>query len=462
METQIKTKKNKGLSSLALLAFFGTVAVCTILSSVIIINGLKIERLQTEQLILEKAYRINVVISKLLYKTNSLSALVIHGNGNVDDFDRIAPLIADDPAVFNVIVAPNGIVSNVYPLTDGNDAVIGWDYFSEAAGNLEAIFAMDSMDLVLAGPFISAQGSKILTGRLPVYIETPDGKNEFWGLVSVGLNFPLALDDVELDIFKNMGFYYELWRINPDTNERQIIAGFFDHKSNKNNYIEKHIPLFNADWYLRVWPIPVWYTYPQNLIIIISGLIISLLVLFVMQNNHELKQIKSTLENIARTDSLTGIYNRRHFMEESQINIERLKRSNLNDSYIILFDLDRFKNINDTFGHNTGDKVLTETAIRIKALIRPYDLFARYGGEEFVIFASKIEKDNVIEMVERLRLCLCENVFTFDNVSLNVSASFGIAFLENYDLKKTIHNADEALYTAKRSGRNMAVFNDKS
>jgi diguanylate cyclase (GGDEF)-like protein len=224
--------------------------------------------------------------------------------------------------------------------------------------------------------------------------------------------------------------------------------------------MERYVPVSNADWYLRVWPIRMWYNYPQNIAIIIASLLISLIVLFVTQNNYQLKQMKFVWESEAKSDPLTGIYNRRHFMEISGMNIERARRLNA-DCYIILFDLDKFKDINDTHGHVVGDKVLIETTVRIKDFIRPYDLFARYGGEEFIIYASDIDKDSIARMVERLRLSLCDAKFEFEGVSLFLSASFGVALVDDYDINSAMTHADYALYTAKKRGRNRTVFWDE-
>jgi diguanylate cyclase (GGDEF)-like protein len=451
-------KKLIKLSKTAILSFFVSLVLCSSIIIITIINRGNVEKLQMEHLILEKTIRINEVVSRLLYKTNSLEMMVIQGDGNLDNFYRIAPSIVDDPAILNILVAPDGIVSNVYPL-ENNQAVLGLNFFSEGAGNREAIAAKDSGRLVLGGPFQLIQGGYALVGRLPVYIDTLDERQKFWGLVSVTLRFPQALDGAELNILNTQGFAYELWRINPDTDEKQVIASDYEHAGSNPRFIEKHVPVINADWYLKVWPIRIWYSYPENLILIIAGLLISILVLFVVQNNRELKRMGTVLEDMAKCDPLTGIYNRRHFMEYSKIDMERSRRAE-EECYVILFDLDKFKSINDIHGHIIGDNVLIETTSRIKAIIRPYDLFARYGGEEFIIYASGANKNSITDLAERLRLSICEKKYEYESVSLNSSASFGIACIYECDINKAILHADKALYTAKNEGRNRVVFWD--
>jgi diguanylate cyclase len=176
-----------------------------------------------------------------------------------------------------------------------------------------------------------------------------------------------------------------------------------------------------------------------------------------VQNNRELKRMGTVLEGMAKCDPLTGIYNRRHFMDSSKTDMERARRAK-EDCFVILFDLDKFKSVNDMHGHIIGDNVLIEVASRIKSIIRPYDLFARYGGEEFIIYASGADKNSISNLAERLRLSVCDKKFEYENVSLNSSASFGIARIDECDINTAILHADKALYTAKAEGRNRVVF----
>jgi len=455
--TENKPKSNsKGISILALGSFFVSIAFCTFLISATIINRTNVTKLRTEQQIFERTHRMSDTISKLLYKTQALAAIVIQGNGSTDSFDIIAPTIVDDPVIKNVILAPDCIVTKVYPLA-GNENILGWNYLSDREGNKEAIAAMEKGELVLGGPIDTVQGGKAIFGRLPVYIDTPQEKHKFWGLVSVTLKFPEVLESAELEIFSTYGYSYHLWRLNPDTNEKQIIACSSEDKFMNTRYIEKKVQILNAEWCLRVSPVLLWYHYHENIALVIAGFCISLVVLFVMQNNYELKNVQIIFEMMAITDPLTGIFNRRHFLEIVRINIEKARRHKEN-CYFIMFDIDKFKNVNDTYGHQIGDKVLMDVTARIKADIRPYDLFARYGGEEFIIFTAGISKTEVCDMTERLRLSICCRKFEYDDISIDCSASFGIAHMFDYNLDKAIKHSDEAMYTAKRNGRNCVAY----
>ena len=167
---------------------------------------------------------------------------------------------------------------------------------------------------------------------------------------------------------------------------------------------------------------------------------------------------KSKLENSANIDALTGIYNRRYFEGAAAKMAEVAAKSDVM-AFVIIFDIDHFKKINDTYGHPAGDKVLKMVAEIVKHSFRSNDLFARYGGDEFILFLFNLSKTTVCELIERIRKKINETLIEFDGVQVQISASFGIAPVcpEN-DLNSTISYADQALYTAKREGRNRAVF----
>jgi len=450
-------KNIKKISIRTITAFLITLILCFSLVFIMVLNRTKVEQLTMEQLIMEKSTKINDVMSKLLYKTQVLSTLVQQSNGQVENFEQFAASIVDDPAIVNILIAPDGVVSHVYPLED-NQAVVGLDFLAEGAGNGEAVQAIETGQLVLGGPFESVAGGQILVGRQPVYIEEPDGSSRFWGLVSVTLKYPKALDGAGLSELKIQGFAYEIWRINPDTNEKQIISDS-GHNYNKNtNYIEKHIPILNADWYFRILPVKAWYEFYETKISILISICVSILVAVIIQNNQNLKGLKDRLETLSNTDALTGIYNRRYFMESAARKMDRVIRTN-SQSFVILLDIDHFKEVNDKYKHQAGDIVLKEITAHITRTLRSYDLFARYGGEEFIIFVSEIDHASVKHLVERIRLIIAETPVNADGVMISVTASFGIAPAAPVNnLDTAIALADDALYIAKNEGRNKVVF----
>lgn len=451
--------KLNSLSKSAIIAFLLSLTLCLLMITITIYNRVHLERLQMEQIIMDKSVKITEVISKLLYKTEALSALVIQGGGVIDSFDRVAAMVVDDPAIMNVLIAPKGVVSHVYPL-QGNEAVLGLDFFSDGEGNSEAVMAVKTGKLVFGGPFNLVQGGQALVGRLPVYLDTPGHNREFWGIVSVTLKYPDALNGAGLGILEKQGYAYEIWRYNPDNGQQQLIAASSSASNPGAHFIEKQISILNADWYFRVSPVRQWYQYTENWILIAAALLVSFMVGFVMQNNYNLKIVKAEIEVMAQTDALTEIYNRRYFMDKAQAEIKRLRAEN-KTCHITILDIDHFKNLNDVYGHFVGDMVLRGFAERIDKAVRPDGLFARYGGEEFILLTKGMSDDEVKEFVENLRLIIYKDPFEIDGISIYISASFGISVvMPGDDFEDPLKKADGALYMAKGQGRNRVVVYD--
>jgi len=445
-----------GVSQATILSLFVSLSICFFLAGIAIKNKTSIERLRLEQLAMAQSNHLSAVITKQLYKAYALSALITQSAGQMEGFDRLAPFLLDDRVILNFLLAPGGIVTKVFPQV-GNEDLIGFNFFTDAPDNKEALAAIDRGGLTLGGPFTSRQGGRALVGRMPIYLDAETGRPKLWGLVSVTLKLPEVLEAAGFDLLTEQGLSYQLWRTNPDTGERQAIADGPLQPPSASRYIEYNIQILNANWHLKIWPIRAWYNYPENIGLIAASVFMGFLILSVMQNNDHLKQMRDSLELLAQYDQLTGIYNRRHFTEISLINLERSRRLN-KACYVIIFDLDRFKDINDTYGHAAGDAVLVHVASHIKALIRPYDVFGRYGGEEFIIAVFDIEANDIVNLVERLRHSLENEKIPYDNMALQVTASFGAAKIADFDLEKAMLCADKALYAAKRGGRNKVAM----
>jgi diguanylate cyclase (GGDEF)-like protein len=168
-------------------------------------------------------------------------------------------------------------------------------------------------------------------------------------------------------------------------------------------------------------------------------------------------QLHMEMQRLAITDSLTGLYNRRGLYEFGRREIERARRFG-RPLTAIMFDIDLFKNVNDSFGHNIGDQVLRILSERISRNIREVDILGRYGGDEFVILLSETDMFTAVNLAERLRLCVADTPFVIEGSSaINLTISLGIAkaSVGAQDLTSLIHSADTALYAAKQAGRNM-------
>ncbi|MGB1297498.1 MAG: diguanylate cyclase [Psychrobium sp.] len=175
-------------------------------------------------------------------------------------------------------------------------------------------------------------------------------------------------------------------------------------------------------------------------------------------NRIELQKANAQLEKLNKTDPLTQIDNRSGL--EVSVNLAN-KHYKLQQtiSSLVMLDIDHFKKINDTHGHPAGDAILKQLAKLIKETMREHDSVARYGGEEFAIILHNTGSDNASHFVERLRKLVENTQFTFEDTVIKVTISFGIAQIStnNGDNKAWMAAADQALYQAKKQGRNQGV-----
>jgi two-component system, cell cycle response regulator len=163
----------------------------------------------------------------------------------------------------------------------------------------------------------------------------------------------------------------------------------------------------------------------------------------------------------ATHDSLTGIWNRGAMLELMAAQLERARRAHTPVSALML-DIDHFKQVNDDFGHQTGDSVLCEVARRLAATVRVYDTIGRYGGEEFLVVAE-LDPDQAREYAERLRACVAKSMIEIAGHRQAVSVSIGVATSDACNpckLSELIYRADTAMYSAKREGRNRVEVAD--
>jgi two-component system cell cycle response regulator len=170
----------------------------------------------------------------------------------------------------------------------------------------------------------------------------------------------------------------------------------------------------------------------------------------------ELKRSNELLKQLSNTDPLTKLHNRRHLTEVLGKEIQRAERQKAFLTFIIL-DIDHFKRVNDTYGHQNGDVVLVALAEAIQSGLRAYDLAARYGGEEFVLVLPGTSLAGGVTVAERLRGAVQGLTFAPPLESLAVTASLGVATFPSSlvdSIDSLIRQADEALYRAKQNGRN--------
>lgn len=182
----------------------------------------------------------------------------------------------------------------------------------------------------------------------------------------------------------------------------------------------------------------------------------------------QLKRLLYRLQQLAVTDPLTGTFNRGAVLSRAEEELTRMKRRKDLSSRIslgvIMIDLDHFKKVNDTYGHQIGDEVLQEMTKRVNVCLREYDVLGRYGGEEFLVIIPEGDFKNSMVVAERIRFELTEAPFDCGGHKLPITASFGVTCCNDTaeGINSALRRADGALYEAKNKGRNRVVGREVS
>jgi diguanylate cyclase (GGDEF)-like protein/hemerythrin-like metal-binding protein/PAS domain S-box-containing protein len=173
----------------------------------------------------------------------------------------------------------------------------------------------------------------------------------------------------------------------------------------------------------------------------------------------EQRRVQDAFRDMSFRDPLTKLANRRLLLDRLQTSLARARRERCGVA-LLFIDLDNFKPVNDSFGHNVGDLLLKASARRLAACLRPYDTAARFGGDEFVVLIPDVaQREGAERVAERILASLSEPFITDDGQQVDISASIGIALYPDnaHSERELLHAGDEAMYMAKKSGRNRIV-----
>jgi diguanylate cyclase (GGDEF)-like protein len=193
----------------------------------------------------------------------------------------------------------------------------------------------------------------------------------------------------------------------------------------------------------------------NTIIIAVFGIITTLLLLglisfFLSRLIRKLDEARQTIEKIAITDALTDLFNRRHILLRFEEEFEKFKRLNKNVSCLMI-DVDNFKDINDSYGHQIGDQVLQAISARMRDSVRAYDILGRYGGEEFLIIMPDTGLEDAAGLAERIRTSVKEVLI--GNAAVTLSLGVVCSEVSDRSVDDIIKRADENLYKAKKGGR---------
>ncbi|MEA3383069.1 MAG: diguanylate cyclase [Campylobacterota bacterium] len=177
-----------------------------------------------------------------------------------------------------------------------------------------------------------------------------------------------------------------------------------------------------------------------------------------VNSNLELLELFEKTRDLANKDFLTGSYNRRYFFEAGGAIYLKNQRGK-KDIAVAMFDIDKFKNINDTYGHDVGDVAIQEIARILDDNLRTSDLVARFGGEEFCVLLEEISLEDVELLFEKIRAAFESNILKVGEIEIKYTVSVGVCYGMEDDLEDMIKKSDEGLYYCKNNGRNQVAIN---
>lgn len=404
-------------------------------------------------------------LSRSLSSTNILAIEIKQNNGNFIDFNTYAQAVIDSiGGISNLQLAPNGIISQIHPLL-GNEKAIGHDILHDDSRRNEAILAISNRRMTLAGPFKLVQGGNAIIGRNPVFLNI-DGKDTFWGFTSALIYFDKLIAVTKLKELESKGYHYSLSRIHPDTGQREVFARSKGHLDEI--FQSAKIELPNTTWTLTMSreSLNSKSNFFAYLVSLILGLLAAWLITY-LQRQPELlqlvvKQKTAELEKLAFNDHLTGLANRRYLNKYLEQFLFEQKRSHKTAALLYL-DLDDFKRINDSMGHDYGDQLLIQVAERITKSVRVGDIVSRLGGDEFAVLLLNADSVCSVSNIAEKLIEEIKQPVIFGDRSLIVSASIGITLIPQDDNKSLglLRNADMAMYSAKNAGKNSYSFFDQ-
>jgi diguanylate cyclase (GGDEF)-like protein len=422
------------------------------------------QHLLLDDLVHAQASALERRLSRSLSSTYILAQEVRRSNGNFRDFDKFAAeVIKSLGGISNLQLAPKGIVERIYPIA-GNEKAIGHKILIDDARAKEANLAIKKRGLTLAGPFELIQGGIALIGRNPVFLEK-DGEEYFWGFTSALIYLDELMAATELGELSAKGYQFQLSRIHPDSGEAEIFfrseADLLEHS------IIKAINVPNSSWNIAIsrdsgYEFHVSLSIASSFVLaVIFALLLNRIFLEPERLRKKVNQQTHALEQLAFHDELTGLANRRFLTEKLEQEILNLKRHGRHLA-ILYIDLDDFKRINDTLGHDMGDVLLKTVAGRIRDMVRESDIVARMGGDEFAVILLDLKGADHARLVAEK---IIENVgcpMILDEHEVVIGSTIGITLApdDSFEIGELFRNADLAMYDSKRAGKNRYSFFD--
>lgn len=421
------------------------------------------QELHLDQITSAQASAIERRLNRSLSATYLLALEVRFNNGEVNNFNNFADeTIKALGGISNLQLAPDSVIKHIHPL-EGNEKALGHNLLEDDRRRKEAHLAIKERKLTLAGPFELIQGGVAVIGRNPVFIEE-GGEEKFWGFASALIFLDDLLAVTDLKQLEGDGYQFQLARKHPDTGNWEVFASSKAEIDGISASVPINIP--NSYWTLSLSrPLP---NRPMNqtegigLSVLVAG-VLALLLAYILREPDRLRGLieekTQQLNELAFYDVLTGLVNRRLFIQQLEQEVKALQR-NGKKAALMYLDLDDFKKVNDTLGHNAGDQLLVEVAKKLKGTMRSSDIICRLGGDEYAILMMDVTDSQDCQKISEKIITSVSSEIILEGISLTVGISIGITIIpdDSNTIREMLNSADLALYESKKQGKNCACF----
>jgi diguanylate cyclase (GGDEF)-like protein len=436
--------------------FVGLSIAIFLISSIAWVESFQLKQIKSmESLELGQAKRevasIRANLESLIYSeiflTNTLSThLLVDPNPKPTQLQLIIDeIFRQSNHIQGIGIAPDDVVKFIYPF---NENVIGLDYRTvpEQWASIQQARSLETM--LISGPINLVQGGRAFIGRSPVFLDPPQNTN-YWGLVSVVIELETLLNDSGFQYFQSQ---YNIAIRGKDGKGHRGEHFYGDITAYADPFIIEEVTLPYGSWVIyastpKGWSVnQPWHVIYNTRLLLYPAIMLLLVAFLTIYSLYKSAYVNSL------HDELTGLPNRRYMMFTLEDLAEKSSRSK-GVFAIFNIDLNKFKWVNDTYGHAAGDALLIETAIRLKRSLRATDIVSRLGGDEFLVLLPRVSQPGeIFNIISHLNYNLSKSPLIFKGQEIFISASIGYAIYDESinDIDELLHIADQNMYASKK------------
>ncbi|NOH82658.1 sensor domain-containing diguanylate cyclase [Vibrio sp. 03-59-1] len=386
-----------------------------------------------------------------IYVSNSLSTLVsIHSDTAFDNWEKVAAkIIKESKHVTIIALARNDIINFVYPL-QGNEKVIDLNYRRIPAQYASIVKAREIEQIFIAGPVNLVQGGRGLIARVPIFTDPPNNK-EYWGVCSAVIDLDSLFQEVGIEAFE---LKYRLGIRGLDSSGSQGEIFYGDQTVFDDAFATEKVNFPYGSWEVAVARAP-WSAERENWFRIHSVRLIGYPIIIILAFAFiTIYRLYVSAQNRSLHDELTKLPNRRYFMYILEDQFNSAKKTENHERFALLnLDLDKFKEINDTYGHVAGDKVLVACAERVRNVLRSSDLTARIGGDEFLVLLPRVMSASDVRRIEvTVQKSLSSTPIIYEGALIYIKVSIGsVLYSDEFStMDEMLKFADDRMYDQKQ------------